>query len=82
MIKKRLFASITYLCLIFCVKNGNHQDVEKCLGFYLDALDEELFKLHNHIGAHKPAPGPSVEPVEEEARGQSEVGKKDNKVRR
>ena len=47
-------------------------------------LDEELFKLRNHISTHKPAPGPSVERVEEEAEsgdGQTEVGK-DNKVRR
>ena len=68
--------------LIFCVKNGNHQDVEKFLGFYLDALDEELFELHNHISTHKPAPGPKVDGVEEDAEsggGQTEVGKRDYK---
>jgi hypothetical protein len=72
--------------LLFCVKNGKHQDVEEFLGFYLDALDEELAELHNDISTHTEASDSRVEPegLEEEVQSGSsriEVGKRDNSVR-
>jgi hypothetical protein len=70
--------------LAYCVKDGKHKDAEEFLGFYLDALDEELVELNTYISTHKLASARSVEGLREEAQsaeGQSEVGKRDYTVR-
>ena len=68
-----------------CVKDGKYEDAADVLGFYLDALDEELSELDSYISAHKPTSAPSLEEVEREAQsseGEAEVGKRDHTVRR
>ena len=71
--------------LVFCVKDGQQQDAEEFLGHYLDALDEELVEIHSYISTHNPASTASVEEVEEEAQsaeGQSDVGRREDNVRK
>ena len=66
------------------VKDGKHEDAEEFLGFYLDALGEEMLERHSNIGAHKPAFAPGVEDPEggaQLAEGQIETGKRDYMVR-
>ena len=72
--------SITDYTLVYCVKDGKHEDAAEFLGLYLDALNEELVQLHTYTSADKPASAPGVEVVEEEARsfkGQTEVRERD-----
>lgn len=71
--------------LAYCVKDDKHQNAEKFLGLYLDALDEELVELHTFISTHMLASTASVEGFEDEAQqagGQTEVGKREYAVRR
>ena len=79
-------ASFCYsFVLVYCVKDGKHQDAEEFLGLYLDALDEELVNLHAYVSTHKSASTPGVEDLEDEAQsagGQTEVGNQGYTVRR
>ena len=78
-------ASFCYsFVLVYCVKDGKHQDAEEFLGLYLDALDEELVNLHAYVSTHKSASTPGVEDLEDEAQsagGQTEVGNQGYTVR-
>jgi ubiquitin carboxyl-terminal hydrolase 10 len=62
---------------LYCVKDGKHEDAEEFLGFYLDALDEELVELNTYISTHKLASARSVGEGAQLATGQIEVGKRD-----
>ena len=64
--------------LAYCIKDGEQQDAGEFLGLYLDALEEELGELHTYIV-------PSVKKLEKgtlSSEGQTEVGKRDDTVRR
>ena len=39
--------------LAYYVKDGKDQDADEFLGFYLDALDEELIELNDYINTRK-----------------------------
>jgi ubiquitin carboxyl-terminal hydrolase 10 len=73
--------------LAYCIKDGKHEDAEEFLGFYLDALDEELVELHTYISTRRPASAPRIEELREEAQSaegqaEAEVGMRDHTVRR
>ena len=75
------------LVIVYCVKDGKHEDAEEFLGLYLDALDDELVGLHTYIGTHRPASAPRIEELREVAQSASgqagaEVGMRDHTVRR
>ena len=67
--------------LAYCVKDGKDQTADEFLGFYLDALDEELVELNAYINTRKTL---NVEEPREGAQsteGQTDVRKRDCSVR-
>ena len=55
------------------------------LGFYLEALEEELVTLRSSTGMHRPASTLKVEELEEESQSgesQTDMRERDYKVRR
>ena len=67
--------------LAYCIKDGKDQDADEFLGFYLDALDEELIELNIYIDMRKvlklEKPGEEAQSTE----GRTEVRERDGTVR-
>ena len=68
--------------LAYYVKDGKDQDADEFLGFYLDALDEELIELNDYINTRKilniEEPGEGAQSAED----QTDVRKRGCSVRR
>ena len=61
--------------LVYCVKDGKHEDTEEFLRLYLDTLDEELVKLQTYISTHQPVSASNVEKLEGEGPTEEEEEK-------